>query len=251
MKNQYHILNGDCLKEQFPKDIFGEYIVTRECFVDGDVQGNSLAELFATRAKFIGDSYKGYCENDYYQNSVSEFEKIQNIPKDAELNLWFEDDLFCQVNFWFIIYLLKVNNKNYSLYLIRPKSDNVYSFGSMSEADLIIAFQNKTQIELSEFQQLSKLWKLYQHNDCEEMIKTAEKLQNKYPFLIPAIKAHIERRPREGRLGRPAQTLISIIGELKTNEFEPIFREFCKRESIYGFGDLQVKRLFDEIKNNR
>ena len=27
-------------------------------------------------------------------------------------------------------------------------------------------------------------------------------------------------------------------------------REFCKRESIYGFGDLHVKRLFDKIKNN-
>jgi len=51
-------------------------------------------------------------------------------------------------------------------------------------------------------------------------------------------------------LGRPSQSLIRIINELNTVEFEPIFREFSKREDIYGFGDLQVKRLFNEIKNN-
>jgi hypothetical protein len=29
--------------------------------------------------------------------------------------------------------------------------------------------------------------------------------------------------------------------------FGTVFQEFCKRESIYGFGDLQVKRIFDEV----
>ena len=43
-------------------------------------------------------------------------------------------------------------------------------------------------------------------------------------------------------------SLIQIIKELKTEEFGPVFKEFNKRESIYGFGDLQVKRLFNQIK---
>ena len=64
------------------------------------------------------------------------------------------------------------------------------------------------------------------------------------------MKAHIERISTEENLGRPVQSLIQIMKELETEEFEPVFREFCIRESIYGFGDLQVKRLFDEIKNN-
>ena len=41
------------------------------------------------------------------------------------------------------------------------------------------------------------------------------------------------------------------MDELNTEQFGLIFKEFCNRESIYGFGDLQVKRLLDEIKNNR
>ena len=33
------------------------------------------------------------------------------------------------------------------------------------------------------------------------------------------------------------------------HDFGIIFKEFCKREPIYGFGDLQVKRLLSELEN--
>jgi len=46
---------------------------------------------------------------------------------------------------------------------------------------------------------------------------------------------------------RPVQSLKEIKEELKTDDFGIIFREFSKREAIYGFGDLQVKRLLDEL----
>jgi len=28
------------------------------------------------------------------------------------------------------------------------------------------------------------------------------------------------------------------------------FNEFCKREAIYGFGDLQVQRILNELKSS-
>jgi len=77
MKDQYHILNGDSLKEQFPKQIDGEIIIARECFVDGDVSSTTLDELFEVRAKFITEFYDDYSIKDYYTDSVSEFQKIQ------------------------------------------------------------------------------------------------------------------------------------------------------------------------------
>ena len=71
------------------------------------------------------------------------------------------------------------------------------------------------------------------------------------PFILTSAEAHIERIPINGELGRPSQSLIQVIEDLETDEFGPVFREFNKRESIYGYGDLQVKRIFDEIKNKR
>jgi hypothetical protein len=250
MKNVYHILNGDSLKIQFPNSIFGNKIIARLCLVDGNVNGESLTKLFKIRAKFISNTYSFYTEQDYYNKTVTEIKKINIIPKNAEINLWFEDDLFCQVNFWFILNLIHTNNISENIYIVRPKKNCEYNFGNMSKEELVKAYKRKIKFELSEINELSKLWKLYQQNKLDKMLDIANQLKKRYPFLNPAIKAHIDRIPKNRNLGRPKQTLIKIIKDLKTDNFEQVFNEFCKRESIYGFGDLQVKRMFDEIIKN-
>ena len=248
MKNQYHILNGDCLRQQFPKQIDGEVIVARECLVDGEVESDSLDELFKVRAKFI-TVYGDYSIEDYYSKSVSEFEKIQKIPKRTEINLWFEDDLFCQVNFWFSINLILNSVQDCNVFLIRPTVHTQYGFGGLNEFELIKAFEQRTQI--IDIEKIASLWNSYQKNDTKKLIKTAKELEAEFPFIYKAVEAHIDRIPNENNPGRPIQSLIEIMKELETESFVPVFREFNKRESIYGFGDSQVKRLLDEIKNNR
>lgn len=49
---QVHILNGDCLKFQLQDIIHAELIVTRECLIDGNVQGETLTDFYANRAEF-------------------------------------------------------------------------------------------------------------------------------------------------------------------------------------------------------
>lgn len=42
---------------------------------------------------------------------------------------------------------------------------------------------------------------------------------------------------------------MKIVEELNTKEFGSIYREFNRREAIYGFGDLQVKNMMDKHFN--
>jgi len=248
MRKQYHILNGDSLRQKFPKNIDGEIIVARECFVEGNVKGNNLEELFASRAKFLSQSYGG-TEQGYYEKVVSEFQKIKNINYDSDINLWFEDDLFCQVNFWFVSHLITNNISTTNVYLIRPKSHNQFGFGGLSYSELNFIYKNRSI--LIELEKITSLWESYQNDNMEKLMNTAMELEPVYPFILNAVKAHIERKPNGGTPGRPIQSLLSIMKELETEEFKPVFKEFSKRESIYGFGDLQVKSLFDQIINNR
>lgn len=251
MINLYHVLTGESLKEQFPKSLAGNILVARECLVDGELEASSLEELFVNRAKFISSVYENYTEADYLKKTVVEFEKIRKIPAEAEINLWFEDDLFCQVNLWFTIFVLTQNDRNYSTYLIRPKKGLEYNFSGMNESELITAFRERTKIEVSELEKFRNLWVCFQENNRQELLNLAEDLADKYYFLLPAIIANLERDPADGTLGRPQRTLIEIIDELQTDKFGLVFQEFCRRESIYGFGDLQVKRMFDEIISSR
>lgn len=248
MKNQYHILNGDSLKEQFPHSITGEIIVVRECLVEGSVAGKEVEDLYTSRALYLSQNYGG-TQKDYYDKVVTEFNKIIAINKGSEINLWFEDDLFCQVNFWFIVSLLTQNNIDKSLFLIRPQTHNQYGFGGLHPSELIYIFKHK--LALTAVDQIANLWSYYQNNAFEKLISTAQNLAPTYPFILAAVKAHIDRQPTKESEGKPTETLLKIMSDLGTEEFGPIFQEFSKRAAIYGYGDLQVKKLLDKIKEQR
>jgi hypothetical protein len=250
MHKKYHILNGDSLRKHFPQQIDGEVLVMRECLVEGDVQGEDLEDLFRTRSEFINSHYEGCNEDVYRKEVISEFEKMQSIPEGSEINLWFEDDLFCQVNLWFVISLLSNSDTDYSINLVRPLSGHEYCLVSMTEAELLEAYTNKTEISSADIKRFCKLWEFYQRGDCQEMARVAKELDPTFPFVMPACEAHTDRFPLDGSSGRPVQSIMSIMEELDTTDFKPVFLEFCKRESIYGFGDVQVKRLYDHILKN-
>ena len=241
----FHILNGDCLKEQFPRALKGSQIVTRECLVDGPVEGKSWDDFFERRANFISENYAETVRKDYYKITVSEFKKMLAIPENSEVTLWFEDDLFCQVNFWFVLYLLK--EKNLQLFLVRPSEHSQYGFGKYDQKGLMELFQHRKRIQPNT--EIVKLWEYYKANDLQKLKDSANLLQNEFPFILLAVEAHLARIPSENSVGKPKFTLQTIMDELQTKDFGKVFNEFNKRESIYGFGDLQVKRLFDEVIN--
>ncbi|AWW29137.1 DUF1835 domain-containing protein [Echinicola strongylocentroti] len=245
IEGQYHILNGDALKDRFPKEVAGEVIVMRECLIDGEVKSENLKDFFAKRAAFIADAYGGFSEEDYYRKTVAELEKISSIPPGSSIYLWFEEDLFCQVNFWFVVNLLLNQIPQCKVYLVRPKTSLFLGFAGLDQKGLQKAFEDR--MEIKQVAKIAQLWDRYQANDCELLWQGARELEDVFPFILTAVEAHLARIPKGDHLGRPKEALLEIMKELGTKEFVPVFKEFHKRESIYGFGDLQVKRLFDEI----
>ncbi|MTI87520.1 MAG: DUF1835 domain-containing protein [Balneolaceae bacterium] len=242
-----HILNGDSLKEQFPSSLDGKIIVARECLVDGDVSGKTLPDLYNTRKTFLEKHY-AIPPAEYASGTETEFKKIINLPGDADVTLWFEDDLFCQVNLWFCAHLIHDYGNVEQVYLARPTTDVRYGFGGMNKKELSHAYQQRTEINDYNLAALSLLWRSYQEQQWKKMLALAQNIWEDLPFVEKAVLANIERFPEDGSPGRPKRTLQTIVNEIGDEEFGPVFREFHKRESIYGYGDLQVKRLFDEIK---
>lgn len=242
MSNIYHVLNGDMLKTQFP-DIPGEKIILRECLVDGPIQADNLQALFALRSQFIAKSYGSGEPSEYMEKVASELEKIMRIPAGGEINLWFEDDLFCQVNFWFVLSLL--SGRDLSLFLVRPDRLSPYGFGAYNQMELTQLLVKKEKLHSLEL--LNQLWPAYQADDIESLKHLSDRLREGFPFINDAVMAHIDRTPTAGYGGRPKESLLQIIRDLQSKEFGLVFQEFCRRESIYGFGDKQVKRLFDEL----
>ena len=86
MDKVYHILNGDSLKERFPKAISGNVLVCRECLVDGPTTSETLEDIYKVRAHFIAENYPGFSEAEYHAMTLEEArdtEEGEELPRPA------------------------------------------------------------------------------------------------------------------------------------------------------------------------
>ncbi|MCB0430092.1 MAG: DUF1835 domain-containing protein [Flavobacteriales bacterium] len=245
--NIYHILNGDVLKEYFPDEIVGRYIVMRECLVVGPTPDGDLDDFFKARAAFLHEEYSVSPE-EYERNAKPELLKIATIPPGVEVNMWFEDDLFCQVNMWFACSLLCKIKPEPHVFLVRPEHQNPYQFSCVVPEHLPVLLNERISLPSKTVKGLADLWGAYQTEDRNQMEKLAKQMGNKLQFLEPAVEAHLARLPQNGKPGRPEQVITEILERNPELGFESVFRLFQSKEAIYGYGDLQVKSIYNRVK---
>lgn len=242
----FHILNGDALADSFPESIPGERIIFRECLMDGPVNPTPTQELWQIRAEFIQKNYPDASEIDYKTYSYQEILKIKSIPADAKIYCWFEEDLFCQINLWFILNYLKDHHAE--VFLVLPYPDSPYHFSALNEQDLLDSYETKAHaLNVKEMEILARIWTHFQNEEVFEALQIAEVFQERFPFLKLAVEAWRDMIPFGDFLGKPKTVLTEIIKKSSTNDFGTIFKEFQKQLPEYGFGDLQVKRMCREL----
>jgi Domain of unknown function (DUF1835) len=247
----YHIFNGDCLAEQLRQiKIDQKTIICRECLVDGDVNADTIGDFWTTRTKYFADAYQVTPEM-FFDKTISEFEKLNGLPNDSEVCLWFEDDLFCQVNMWFVISQLS-KHSNIKIYRVFPVTDNsedIWKGFSISDAGkLQQALSEKVEFSAQEIELTNNLWNAYRENNFDRLRLLSKTTSYCFRFLEEVCRAHIDRYPSNNELSRPDNIIREII-QTKSKNFKTVFLEFSKRAGIYGFTDLQVKRIYDRYIN--
>ncbi|MGC3945443.1 MAG: hypothetical protein QM762_13170 [Chryseolinea sp.] len=246
-----HVLNGDSLAYSFPdSQIEGEKVVVREALIDGDLSGDDQQQFWRARARYLEVT-----EAEYQYKVVSEFEKIMKASDNSEFNLWFEYDLFCQVNMWFVISIinsLSINKKVYAVYTTHLDRNSKHfwnGFGPANSSQLQVCFADRILLSDADLQSGQELWGAYKDNNFDELSRLSENESRAFPYLQEVVKAHIARFPKDGTKGRPEKVIEDITNNLST-DFNNVLKEFWNRESIYGFGDTQVKSLYNKVMHN-
>ena len=239
---EVHVLNGDALAAIF--HLPGEIIICREAMIDGPADAGTEEEFWFQRSEFTTGEYNASRE-EYDRLVVAEINKLKQIKPDT-ITLWFEHDLFCQTNLWFVIDFITRYQPTLRMYRAMPDPDrdtNWSGFGKMDTADLHSCYMNRTLLDSNEKQLAMSLWRAYRHDDRKTLKELSVSHSHCFPKLEEVCKAHLDRA---SEIGRPQQKLKSIVRAGTTN-FDQIFDEFRKTEGIYGFGDLQVKKLLGEL----
>ena len=237
-----HILSGDSLVEPFSKtELEGEVIVCRECLVDGPVSAEGLEDFWELRERYLTKSFPEV-EQDYREKVVDQFVHAWNSADGNEVNLWFEYEAFCQVNLWFTIWMLRNTDARFAIVYPQPKepSDIWKGFSQHDSDGLFDCYLNKVRLTHDDVFLAVRLWEAYQKGDGDELVSLGKKEAKAFPTLEDVTMAVSERD------SAPREAVQQIIASGKST-FGEVFQEFSETQGIWGLGDLQVKRIYDEL----
>jgi hypothetical protein len=244
-----HILNGDQLAHQLQgASYFQTHLVFREALIVGPVKSTSLDAFWKIRTEFITSSY-GVTSEEYKQKTLSEIERLQHLPANTEICLWFEDDLFCQVNLWFMLSVIADMPKLKLFRVFPPIStteDRWAGFGQADLDSLADCYQARVPLTTSDVALGKALWQAYSSQDWDVFKSLSLQSSPCFESLEAVCQAHLDRLPGTDGLGKPERILHGILSTGKT-DFPQLFQEFNRQAGIYGFGDLQVKGIVNSL----
>ena len=250
-----HIHNGDSAAGTAKEtDIPGEHLAWREALVCGPAPGGLSEENFRNvRARHLADAYGvdfEKCENELRAQE----ETLSRFSDHEEVVLWFEHDLFCQVQLIFLLNWLAqrdLGRTKLSLICIRefPGIADFRGLGQLNEEQMSSVYPQRQRVTAAQLQLGSKAWAAYSSSNPKEIESLLESDLSPLPFLKSALVKHLRRFPStDNGLGRIGNVGLDLIAKGYPN-FRSLFPAFTRREPEYGFGDaqlyLELKRLSD------
>jgi len=232
----------------------GEHLAWREALVCGPAPGGlSRDEFRRVRAQHLADAYGANPEKTFQQLQTQE-ETLARFPDHEEVVLWFEPDLFGQVQ---LIYLLDrfaqtgLGRTRLSLICINefPGLKGFRGFGELNEEQLATLFPERQEVTQSQLALGASAWQAYSSPQATGLIALLDSSTSALPYLKSALSKHLQRFPSIGNgVGRVERVGLELVAKGQRN-FGSLFPAFARREAEYGFGDAQfyfeLKRLAD------
>ena len=225
-----NIHNGDSMLYTARKaGLQGEHIAFRESLVSGPVVPND--EWLATRARFLSGAFR----EEMLRTSNHLFEQEQALTAAAsqdEIVLWFEHDLFCLVNFLYLLTRFRGNNVSF-VWCSDP-------LAMREPADLELLFESRTPATPAIFDVANRAWTAYTSSDPRALNDVFASAPNDLPFLREGLRLHATRFPSvKNGLGSVENRLLTLIANGAT-DFASLFPVFDDKLPRFGFGDTQV-----------
>lgn len=236
-----HVLPGDSLTKEFTETgLGGDVVVFREALIAGDLSGETLDEFWRVRSAFIEMERAGD-PIEYQEKVVFELEKLTDADEDAEVNLWFENELFCQANMWFCLSLLQGRANIYRIFPADIANRDIWNGFREHDAGLLEnCFANRVRFSAEDIETGVVLWNAFRDRDAEKLRSLGKYESPAFPMLLRTAEAAAEIETR------PAAILRDVIAS-GMKEFDEVFAEFQKRAGVFGFGDIQVERLLERL----
>lgn len=255
MSSYLHITNGDSTTEILKNINIGNEIITwREMLCEGRTTTNVGSEEFwKIRFDFLNTSYK-VTKKTFIDFTLKEYRNLCNKQEQDEIVLWFDYDLFCQVNLIAVISWLKRYRKGRRITLVQSGTsenhDTLVGFAELSQEELTNLYNNRVELSQDDIEYADYIWQLY-CSDSPLRLENVLSINTPTPFLYmkEAIKAHLLRFPTlENGLNKVENTILETANNEAFKTKELFLNALLKNQTTYGFGDLQYLHKIEDLK---
>lgn len=247
-----HILNGDStLMAMQQSKIEGAKMVWREVISEGRAVGAVGAEEFWDVRTSFFESFFEIEGSSYQKLTIDEFEKLYAFQEYSEITLWFEYDLFCQLNMmallsWFAGQHL--GEVKLSLVCVGEIEgyDRLVGLGEIDPMRYPVLFEQRQMLSPNDLEFATNFWMIFCSNDPKDLLVLANRYEQQFPYLPAAVKAHLKRFPSTHNGLNDIENRMLKVVHSGVKDRKEVVKTLIQEEQNYGFGDWQY---FVYLKN--
>ncbi len=254
-KSILHITNGDITTNYLKKLNFsGDFITWREMLCEGKTTNNVGSDTFwKSRYNFLKTSYK-ISKQKFIDYTLKEYRTLCNKKNTEEIILWFDHDLFCQINMLAVLSWLKRYRKGYHISLVSSSKNTILNktknISELTEKEIYHSFNKRKTLIIDDIEYADYIWQLY-CSDSPLRLEAVYKFNPMFQFqhLSTAIETHISRFPSiENGLNKIENKILKTVNENTFSSRKKMIQKLLKNEKIYGFGDIQYNNKVNNLK---
>ncbi|MBA2564999.1 MAG: RNA polymerase subunit sigma-24 [Gemmatimonadetes bacterium] len=252
-----HVLNGDATAAVLARSgVPGDRLPFREALISGPTPFGVRTEAWRSlRAAHLADE-AGLDVQDVERALLEQEQALEGIADHAEVVLWFEHDLFCQVN---LVHLLsrfaELDAPETRISMVDVGElvtvEGFRGLGQLSPEDLVALFESRREVTEAQTAAAVQAWAAYRSPDPASLEDVLATGTSPLPFLHEALTCHLARFPsvRNG-LGHVENVALGRIAD-GVGSFSSLFDEFGVAYPGYGLGDTQFRACLDRLAVGR
>lgn len=249
-----HILNGDAVVPIFRKSaIPGDLAIWRELHCQGPTTLSiGMPEFRTIREKFL-EEYLDLPYGFYGDTTNSQLNKIRSSLSE-EVTLWFEYDLFCQINMMVAINFLIQIRPSVTIYLINVGqtfgNTQWYTLGQLNAQEWRDKYHSKKLLDKSAIDFMQSAWKIYCSADHRAFESIIHECPSVFKYFPLAIENHYRRFPSSlDNLTDIQRYIFENLNEQSYRSEKDVLRRLIQDFHFYGYGDLQYKAILRSLSH--
>jgi hypothetical protein len=249
-----HVTNGSAVTSLLERaGIPGDRLLWCDVLHEGPVPGNILdSELRKVRAEYLAGMPAAPGFDRVLAELTSRDDAVRNRASRDEVILWFEHDLFDQLN---LIQLLDELSKPpkpstpVSLVSVDrfPGRNSFKGLGELTPGELASLLDRRQAVTEHQIELGRQAWSAFRASNPQRIEEFLRKDLSVLPFLGPALHRHLEEFPSVSNgLSRTEQRLLELASGSPI-EIEDAFRRLHDSESCFYIGDTSFLQVVREL----